>query len=36
IHYPDKPTITWTEQELGPAIFYHDRKLNERFLQVFT
>lgn len=36
IHYPDKPTITWTEQEIGPAIFYHDRKLNERFLQVFT
>ncbi len=34
--YPDKPTITWTEQELGPAIFYHDRKLNEAFLSVFT
>lgn len=34
--YPDKPTITWTEEELGPAIFYHDRKLNEAFLSVFT
>jgi len=36
IYYPDKPTITWTEEELGPAIFYHDRKLNEAFLSVFT
>lgn len=35
-HYPDKPTITWTEAELGTAIFYHDRKLNEAFLSVFT
>lgn len=36
IHYPDKPTITWVEEELGTAIFYHDRKLNEAFLSVFT
>jgi catechol 2,3-dioxygenase len=36
IYYPDKPTITWTEAELGPAIFYHDRKINEAFLSVFT
>ena len=36
IHYPDKPTITWTDDELGPAIFYHERKLNEKFLTVFT
>ena len=35
-YYPDKPTITWWERELGPAIFYHDRKLNEAFLSVFT
>jgi catechol 2,3-dioxygenase len=35
-YYPDKPTITWSEAELGPAIFYHDRKLNEAFLSVFT
>ncbi len=34
--YPDKPTITWTDASLGPAIFYHDRKLNEAFLSVFT
>ena len=36
IYYPDKPTITWTDDELGPAIFYLDRKLNEAFLSVFT
>ena len=36
IYYPDKPTITWTDDELGRAIFYHDRKLNEKFLSVFT
>lgn len=35
-YYPDKPTITWTDDELGAAIFYHDRKLNEAFLTVFT
>ena len=36
IYYPDKPTITWTDDELGRAIFYHDRKVNEKFLSVFT
>jgi len=36
IHYPDKPTITWYDETLGPAIFYHDRKLNEAFLSVYT
>jgi catechol 2,3-dioxygenase len=35
-YYPDKPAITWHAEELGPAIFYHDRKLNEAFLSVFT
>jgi len=35
-YYPDKRTVTWTESELGAAIFYHDRKLNEAFLSVFT
>ena len=35
-YYPDKPPITWYDDELGPAIFYHDRKLNEAFLSVFT
>ena len=27
IYYPDKPVLTWTDDELGKAIFYHDRKL---------
>lgn len=36
IHYPDKPAITWYDETLGPAIFYHDRELNEAFLSVFT
>lgn len=35
-HYPDRPAITWYDESLGPAIFYHDRKLNEAFLSVFT
>lgn len=35
-HYPDHPTVTWQEEELGKAIFYHDRVLNERFLTVLT
>jgi len=36
IYYPDKPTITWTDDQLGPAIFYHDRKINDAFLTVYT
>ncbi|MDE3009361.1 MAG: catechol 2,3-dioxygenase [Pseudomonadota bacterium] len=36
IYYPDKPTITWDAEDLGRAIFYHDRKLNEAFLNVYT
>ncbi|WP_028082040.1 catechol 2,3-dioxygenase [Solimonas soli] len=36
IYYPDKPTITWTDDNLGPAIFYHDRKINDAFLTVYT
>jgi catechol 2,3-dioxygenase len=34
--YPDNKPITWTWDEIGPAIFYHDRKLNDRFLSVVT
>ena len=36
IAYPDKPTITWKAEDIGKAIFYHDRKLNEAFLNVIT
>ncbi len=34
--YPDWKPITWTWEEVGPAVFYHDRKLNEAFLSVYT
>lgn len=34
--YPDHPPVTWTAENLGKAIFYHDRQLNERFLEVLT
>ena len=35
-HYPDMEPITWTWDEVGAGIFYHDRKLNERFLSVVS
>jgi catechol 2,3-dioxygenase len=35
-HYPDHEPVTWTTEELGKAIFYHDRVLNDRFLTVLT
>lgn len=34
--YPDREPITWDTSELGRAIFYHDRRLNENFLSVVT
>jgi catechol 2,3-dioxygenase len=34
--YPDMKPITWTWDQVGAGIFYHDRKLNERFLSVVT
>lgn len=36
MYYPDAPTLTWDADQLGKGIFYHDRKLNERFLTVLT
>ena len=36
IFYPDRPALTWTEDDIGRAIFYYDRKLNENFLSVTT
>jgi catechol 2,3-dioxygenase len=33
---PDFPTITWTADQLGKAIFSITRELNERFTSVFT
>jgi len=35
-HYPDMEPITWTWDEVGAGIFYHDRKLNDAFLSVVT
>ncbi|MGH7987067.1 MAG: catechol 2,3-dioxygenase [Candidatus Binataceae bacterium] len=32
----DMPTITWTEENLGQAIFYHHRELNPAFTSVYT
>ncbi|WCN39505.1 catechol 2,3-dioxygenase [Aneurinibacillus uraniidurans] len=34
ITYPDSPTITWTEDTIGKAIFYFERELNDRFMNV--
>ncbi|NDY90356.1 catechol 2,3-dioxygenase [Ideonella livida] len=34
--YPDMPVITWPFEEMGRAVFYHTRQLNERFLTVVT
>ncbi|HEX7661504.1 MAG TPA: catechol 2,3-dioxygenase [Pseudonocardiaceae bacterium] len=34
--YPDRPAITWTPDQLGKAIFYHARELNDRFTTVFS
>ncbi|MDP9241296.1 MAG: catechol 2,3-dioxygenase [Actinomycetota bacterium] len=33
---PDFPTITWTEDHIGKAIFYYEGTLNERFMKVHT
>ncbi len=33
---PDFPTITWTEDNIGKAIFYYEGEVNTRFLEVHT
>ncbi len=33
---PDFPTITWTEDNAGRAIFYYEGALNDRFMKVHT
>jgi catechol 2,3-dioxygenase len=33
---PDEPPITWTEAEMGRAIFYYDGVVNQRFLTVHS
>ncbi|MGB1091425.1 MAG: catechol 2,3-dioxygenase [Oceanobacter sp.] len=34
--YPDNKPLTWTLDQMGAAVFYHTRELNERFLTVVT
>ncbi|SEA69353.1 catechol 2,3-dioxygenase [Marinobacterium iners] len=34
--YSDHEPITWDAEQLGKAIFYHDRVLNDAFLSVLT
>jgi catechol 2,3-dioxygenase len=33
---PDFPTLTWTEDTIGRAIFYYEGELNDRFMRVHT
>jgi catechol 2,3-dioxygenase len=33
---PDFPTLTWTEDNIGRAIFYYEGEVNDRFLRVHT
>ncbi|MEI2821731.1 MAG: catechol 2,3-dioxygenase [Marmoricola sp.] len=33
---PDFPTITWTEDNIGRAVFYYEGRLNDRFMRVHT
>lgn len=35
-YYPDLLTRAWDERDVGKAIFYYERQLNEAFLSVVT
>jgi catechol 2,3-dioxygenase len=35
-YYPDHPTRVWDADQLGKAIFYYQKELNDRFLNVVT
>ncbi len=35
-YYPDNPTRVWDETQVGKAIFYYERVLNDAFLSVVT
>jgi catechol 2,3-dioxygenase len=35
-YYPDNPTRTWDETQIGKGIFYYERKMNDAFLTVVT
>ncbi|MDY6841189.1 MAG: VOC family protein, partial [Pseudomonadota bacterium] len=34
--YPDHKPVTWEIEQIGKAVFYHDRALNERFMTALT
>lgn len=34
--HPDMPVITWTEENIGSAIFFHTGELTESFINVYT
>ena len=34
--FPDRPMNVWTPDQLGRAVFYHARELNDRFMTVAT
>ena len=36
MYYPDNPTRTWDQSEIGKSIFYYEKELNDRFLGVVT
>ena len=33
---PDFPTLTWTEDNIGRAVFYYEGELNDRFMKLHT
>lgn len=35
-YYPDNPTRVWSADEAGKAIFYYEKQLNDRFMNVST
>ncbi|MFA5122586.1 catechol 2,3-dioxygenase [Zavarzinia sp.] len=35
-YYPDNPTRTWDETQVGKGIFYYERAMNDAFLSVVT
>ncbi|RBP03053.1 catechol 2,3-dioxygenase [Roseiarcus fermentans] len=35
-YYPDNPTRSWDETQIGKGIFYYERVLNDAFLSVVT
>lgn len=35
-HYPDMHPITWSWEEVGRGVFYHNRQLNDAFLSVVS